>query len=174
MSEGVTGGLASTQSPLAVIADTGNLVAEVAVPEKYYDLFTQAGEGLAVEVSSQVGKAVTGASLVSIAPYIDPATKTFRLKVSLDDPSSFTIGSYVKVRITYSREEDVMALPESVMKADGSLYYVEDGVAHYIAPYDAVHSDGWFAAPAGYEDKDFVIEGQNSILDGESVVVKEM
>ena len=174
MSEGVTGGLASTQSPLAVIADTGNLVAEVAVPEKYYDLFTHSGEGLAIEVSSQVGKAVTGASLVSIAPYIDPATKTFRLKVSLDDPSSFTIGSYVKVRITYSREEDVMALPESVMKADGSLYYVEDGVAHYIAPYDAVHSDGWFAAPAGYEDKDFVIEGQNSILDGESVVVKEM
>ena len=109
MSEGVTGGLASTQSPLAVIADTGNLVAEVAVPEKYYDLFTQAGEGLAIEVSSQVGKAVTGASLVSIAPYIDPATKTFRLKVSLDDPSSFTIGSYVKVRITYSREEDTPA-----------------------------------------------------------------
>lgn len=174
MADGSVGAPAGSQTPVAVIADTDHLTVEIAVPEKYYTLFSQAGDDLTIAIAGQDGGPTTGASLVSIAPYIDPSTKTFTMKAALDGNDGFTIGMYVKVTITYAVDENVYALPESAMKADGSLYYVEDGVAHYIAPYDAVHSEGWFAAPAGYEDKDFVIDGQNTILDGESVVVKEM
>ena len=73
---------------------------------------------------------------------------------------------------TALNEETLLGIFEE-MKADGSLYYVEGDTAHYIAPQDWTISDGWFIAPAGYEDATFIIDGQNSVLDGERVTVKE-
>ena len=113
------------------------------------------------------------AEVESIAPYIDPASKSFKVRLALTDTSAFTAGMYVKAEIGYQTYEDVMTLEDSALKADGSLYYVEDGRAHYIAPWDAVHSQGCFIVPEGYEDKLFIVEGQNFILDNEPVTVKE-
>ena len=126
-----------------------------------------------VSGSDRNGEVSSSASLVSIAPYINPTTKTFTVKVRIDDPSLFTIGMYVKVNIAYASYDDVMTLPQSVRKADGSLYYVEDGCARYIAPFQSVEDDEYFMVPSGYEDKKFIVEGQNSVLDGEKVNIVE-
>ena len=173
MAPSTQGSIASSQSPLAVIADTENLVVNVETSERYYPLISAAGDSLEITVYSTQGGVSSSASLISIAPYINPATKTFTLKAGIDDPSLFTIGMYVKVNVAYASHEDMMTLPQSVRKADGSLYYVEDGYARYIAPSDTVEDDEYFAVPAGYEDKQFIIEGQNSVLDGEKVNVVE-
>ena len=164
---------AGSQNPVAVIADTSDLVVNAEVSERYYSLLTSNRENLTLTVYDRNGEVSSSASLVSIAPYINPTTKTFTVKVRIDDPSLFTIGMYVKVNIAYASYEDVMTLPQSVRKADGSLYYVEDGCARYIAPFQSVEDDEYFMVPSGYEDKKFIVEGQNSVLDGEKVNIME-
>lgn len=172
MADQSVGSIGNSQTPVAIIADTDHLSLSIAVPERWYSLLA-GNEELSVTVTSKVTGAKSTASVVSIAPYIDPTTKSFTLKVSIDDPAPFTVGMYADVEIVYATVEDVWALSEDVLKADGSLYYVEGDTAHYIAPQDWTISDGWFIAPAGYEDATFIIDGQNSVLDGERVTVKE-
>ena len=173
MASSSKGSPASSQSPVAVIADTSDLVVNAEVSERYYSVLTSNRENLTLTVYDRNGEISSSASLVSIAPYINPTTKTFTVKVRIDDPSLFTIGMYVKVNIAYASYEDVMTLPQSVRKADGSLYYVEDGYARYIAPFQSVEDDEYFMVPSGYEDKKFIVEGQNSVLDGEKVNIVE-
>lgn len=173
MTNQTAGDIANSQTPLAVIADTDNLVMNIRVPERYYQIFREHEDELEIRVYSSDAGAETTAQFVSIAPYIDPASKSFVMKVRLDDPALFTIGMYVRAKVVYQHYSSVMALPERVMKSDGSIYYVEDSTARYIAPADRIHADGWFIAPEGFEDRLFVIEGQNSILDGERVVIRE-
>ena len=172
MADQSVGSIGNSQTPVAIIADTDHLSLSIAVPERWYSLLA-GNEELSVTVTSKVTGATSTASVVSIAPYIDPTTKSFTLKVSIDDPAPFTVGMYADVEIVYATAEDVWALSEDVLKADGSLYYVEGDTAHYIAPQDWTISDGWFIAPAGYEDATFIIDGQNSVLDDERVTVKE-
>lgn len=173
MADQAVGDIGNTQTPVAVIADTGDLVVSVSVPERYYSTFTANRDNLSVTVHSSTSGASGSAQIISIAPYIDPTTKTFKLRARIDDPSAFTIGMYVQVTVDYATHENAAVLEESVMLADGSVYYVEDGVAHYLDCSDSLHADGHFIVPSGYEDKLFVYDGQNSILDGESVRVKE-
>ena len=173
MASSSKGSPAGSQNPVAVIADTSDLVVNAEVSERYYSLLTSNRENLTLTVYDRNGEVSSSASLVSIAPYINPTTKTFTVKVRIDDPSLFTIGMYVKVNIAYASYEDVMTLPQSVRKADGSLYYVEDGCARYIAPFQSVEDDEYFMVPSGYEDKKFIVEGQNSVLDGEKVNIME-
>ena len=137
IADAAVGDIVSTSTPLAVVMDPDNLIVDINVPEKYYQVFKDNLDSLQV------------------------------------DTSAFTAGMYVKAEIGYQTYEDVMTLEDSALKADGSLYYVEDGRAHYIAPWDAVHSQGCFIVPEGYEDKLFIVEGQNFILDNEPVTVKE-
>ena len=167
------GSPAGSQSPVAVIADTSDLVVNAEVSERYYSILTSSRDNLEITVCDKDGVVSSAASLVSIAPYINPSSKTFTVKVRIDDPSLFTIGMYVKVNIAYASYDDVMTLPQSVRKADGSLYYVEAGCARYIPPFESAGDDAHFIVPSGYENKEFIVEGQNSVLDGEKVNIVE-
>ena len=173
MASSSKGSPAGSQSPVAVIADTSALVVNAEVSERYYSILTSSRDNLEITVCDKDGVVSSDASLVSIAPYINPSSKTFTVKVRIDDPSLFTIGMYVKVNIAYASYDDVMTLPQSVRKADGSLYYVEAGCARYIPPFESAGDDEHFIVPSGYENKEFIVEGQNSVLDGEKVNIVE-
>lgn len=162
------GDIASTQAPVAVIADTDNLVVEIAVPERWYTVFTQSGN-LEITVSSDTTGASSSTTVISMAPYIDPTSKTFTLKAKIDDPSQFTIGMYAKATVSYRSHDNVATVDESALKADGTLYYVEAGVAHALDASGQVHASGRVIVPQGYEDRLFVTDGHNNILDGERV-----
>lgn len=173
MADQGVGSIANSQTPLAVIADTEDLVIEISVPEKWYNTFTGAKDSLSFSVRSLDGGASSNATLISIAPYVDPSTKTFTMKVSIDDPSVFTIGMYARVDVTYAHYEDVSLLPQSVRKSDGSMYYVEGSTARYLDGTGVVGNDSSFIVPGGYEDKLFICEGQSYVLDGESINILE-
>lgn len=173
IADAAVGDIVSTSTPLAVVMDPDNLIVDISVPEKYYQVFKDNMASLQVSIFNETTGASCQAEVESIAPYIDPASKSFKVRLALTDTSAFTAGMYVKAEIGYQTYEDVMTLEDSALKADGSLYYVEDGRARYIAPWDAVHSQGCFIVPEGYEDKLFIVEGQNFILDNEPVTVKE-
>ena len=108
MLSGAVGSIGTSDSPIAVIANLDNLIVNVTVPEKYYHKINSNKESLKINVVRRTGEEEysTTATLVSVSPYIDPTTKTFKVKVRLSgDVSLFRPGMMVSVEIVYNEEE---------------------------------------------------------------------
>lgn len=180
MSSGAVGSIGTSDSPIAVIANLDNLIVNVTVPEKYYHKINSNKESLKINVVRRAGdeEYTTTATLVSVSPYIDPTTKTFKVKVRLTgDVSLFRPGMMVSVEIIYN-EEDVLSLPQSIKKLDGSVYIVnEDADGNYRAGYlelpTLLEDDNFFQVDEKYRDVEFIYRGQTVVLDGEIVNVTE-
>ena len=180
MSSGAVGSIGTSDSPIAVIANLDNLIVNVTVPEKYYHKINSNKESLKINVVRRAGdeEYTTTATLVSVSPYIDPTTKTFKVKVRLTgDVSLFRPGMMVSVEIIYN-EEDVLSLPQSIKKLDGSVYIVnEDADGNYRAGYlelpTLLEDDYFVQVEDKYRDVEFIYRGQTMVLDGEIVNVTE-
>lgn len=180
MSNGAVGSIGTSDSPIAVIANLDNLIVNVTVPEKYYHKINSNKESLKINVVRRTGEEEhsTTATLVSVSPYIDPTTKTFKVKVRLSgDVSLFRPGMMVSVEIVYN-EEEVLSLPQSIKKLDGSVYIVnEDADGNYRAGYlelpTLLEDDNFFQVDEKYRDVEFIYRGQTMVLDGEPVNVTE-
>ncbi|MGN1164467.1 MAG: efflux RND transporter periplasmic adaptor subunit [Candidatus Ornithospirochaeta sp.] len=180
MSQGSVGSIATGESPIAVVADLSSLIVNLTVPEKYFSQIDSNKEKLKITVERKVNGGVdsVSATLVSVSPYIDPATKTFNVKVRLDgDVSAFRPGMMVSVTIIY-REENVLSLPLSAKKLDGGIYAVtekDDGstVASFLSLPSLLSDDSYFQVEEKYKDTLFITRGQTKVLDGEKVEIKE-
>ena len=152
----------------------------VTVPEKYYHKINSNKDSLKINVVRKIGdeEDSTTATLVSVSPYIDPKTKTFKVKVRLTgDVSLFRPGMMVNVELIYN-EEEVLSLPQSIKKLDGSVYVVnEDADGNYRAGYlelpTLLEDDYFFQVEDKYRDVEFIYRGQTMVLDGEIVNVTE-
>lgn len=167
------GDIATNTSPMAVIADLEKLEVNLQIPEKYFSLFNEERKNMEIRITRPTDGAFSTAHIISIAPYIDGESKTFALKLGIDDPSLFRPGMYIKAEIVYDRMEDAYILPQSVRKPDGSMYSVVDGKARYINEKIEFENSASFLVPEGMEDSLFIYDGQNSVLDGEDVKVLE-
>ena len=166
------GDIASDRSPIAIIADLNNLIVNISVPEKYYEKIKGNEDNLRFKVTAN--ELTSTATLISISPYIDATTKTFNVKLKIDNPTLFVPGMYAKAEIIYESKSDIPFLPQEIRKSDGSLYIVIDGVAKHIIFTPEIENDSYFMVPSGYEDALFIDAGHNDVLDGEKVNIKEM
>ena len=134
-------------------------------------------ENLVVSVTRPAEKnmyddAVTSATIENIAPYIAAQSKTFQVVCHLDNPGErFRPGMYVKVLITYKNYVDVPVLPMKTKKMDGSLYiyHPESKTVEFIPPAEYATDNEYFIVPEKYKDTFFVVDGQNSLFDGQQV-----
>lgn len=180
LSNGAVGSIGTSDSPIAVIANLDDLIVNVTVPEKYYHKINSNKDSLKINVVRKIGdeEDSTTATLVSVSPYIDPKTKTFKVKVRLTgDVSLFRPGMMVNVELIYN-EEEVLSLPQSIKKLDGSVYIVkEDADGNYRAGYlelpTLLEDDNFFQVDEKYRDVEFIYRGQTMVLDGEIVNVTE-
>ena len=165
---------ASDETPLAMIADLDDLTVDLAIGERYYGTIASGIDGLSVSVESSDGSASSSCSVVSIAPFVDPESKTFTLRVRLDDPSSFVPGMFVRASVVWDSGE-YLSLPLSVRKLDGSAYAVsEDGsTAEYMALPRIAEDGSCFAVDPSLDGRAFIIRGQERLLPGEPVAVIE-
>ena len=173
INKGSVGAIATNTDYLAIMADMEALVINLNVSYAYYDVINENKDNLSITVSDESRALVRSAEVVSISPMIDPLSRSFNLKLRLDRPEGFALGSSCTVDITYDRISDVYTLPVNVLRLDDSLYYVEDGVAHYMEYKPLYENDDLISAPEGMEGLDFVIEGQNSLFDGQNVRILE-
>ena len=177
MADGAVGSVASQTQPIAVLADLNNQVVRLSVPEKYFDLFSLERENLIVTVTRPAEKnmyedAVTLATIENIAPYIAAQSKSFQVVCHLDNPGErFRPGMYVKVLIAYKNYENVPVLPMKTKKMDGSLYiyHPETKTVEFIPPAEYPTDNEYFIVPEKYKDVYFVVDGQNTLFDGQSV-----
>ena len=167
------GSVASPQMPLAVIADLSDLVVDLKVGERYYSSIAGRSDDLKVVISTPEG-AASEAEVISIAPLVDPTSKTFTLRVRLTDPEAFIPGMFVRASVVWSSDE-YLTLPLSVRKLDGSAYAIaaDGSSAEYIEMESIAEDDERFAIDPSYEGRMFISKGQNGLLPGEKVRVLE-
>ena len=171
------GSIGSTQQPAAIIADLSKQVVRLNVPERYFDLFNQDKSKInaiikrpGLEGFSE--DTICLAEIDTISPYIQPESKTFQVVCHLDNPGErFRPGMYVKVLITYKNYVDVPVLPMKTKKMDGSLYiyHPESKTVEFIPPAEYATDNEYFIVPEKYKDTFFVVDGQNSLFDGQQV-----
>lgn len=167
-----TGSTASPENPVAIIADLDDLTVTLSIPYSYYTAVTEADD-IQILVSENVSGCSSTAELISVSPYIDASTRSFTVKIGLDYPASFRPGMYVAVSLTYGIREDVLLLPQSIRKSDGSAYAVKDGRALYIPAEELREGNSeYFIVPEKYASLLFISDGQNSVLDGEAVSIQ--
>lgn len=165
------GSIGSSEMPLAVIADLDSLIVNLKVGERYFQTVMAAGEDLSVVISAPDGPSST-AEVVSIAPYVDPTSKTFLVRVRLSDPEGFVPGMFIRASIVWKTGE-YLTLPISVRRLDGSVYAVSESgdTAEYIAAETLAEDTERFAIDPSYEGRDFISRGQTGLLPGEKVRV---
>ena len=214
------GSVAASSQPVAVVADLSDLVVRLQVPEKYFTLFSQYSHQLKAQIilpQDEVGLSVAGAvagavagteaggvklaqgRLDTMAPYIDGSSKTFETVFQLEAGREwFTPGMFVQVRIVFNSLENVLLLPITARKMDGTLYFLEaageenlkskadsaaDSAAESAADLgaaiggrlgalnhrDSVSDNQWLVVPDAYKNTLFVVEGQERVLAGQQV-----
>lgn len=175
------GSIGNTGTPVAVLADLTNQVVRLKVPEKYFDLFSLEKENIVITVTRPAEKgmyedAVTPATIENIAPYVSPQSKNFEVVCHLENPDErFRPGMFVKVQVAYKTHQNVLVVPIQTKKMDGSfyLYNPESQTVEYVMP-ELTASDGkYFIVDQKYEDRWFVIDGQNFVFDGQKVRLYE-
>lgn len=171
------GSIGNTSQPVAVIADLTNLVIRLKVPEKYFDLFTLERDNILVTVTrpGEIGlyeDAVSSCTIKTIAPYVSAESKNFEVVCKIDEPGErFRPGMFVKVKSAYRIYDDVPVMSVSTLKLDGSFYTYDDKTKkvsyHFVE--NLIQDDVNFIVPDELSESFFVIDGQNSIFDGQSV-----
>ena len=202
------GSVAAAPQPVAVVADLSDLVVRLQVPEKYFTLFSQYRHQLKAQIilpQDEVGLSVAGAvagavagteaggvklaqgRLDTMAPYIDGSSKTFETVFQLEAGREwFTPGMFVQVRIVFNSLENVLLLPITARKMDGTLYFLEaageenlkskadsaaaiGGWLGALNHRDSVSDNQWLVVPDAYKNTLFVVEGQERVLAGQQV-----
>jgi hypothetical protein len=181
----------SSSKPVAVAADLSDLVVRLQVPEKYFTLFFQYRHQLKAQIIlpqdevrigvSQEEKVAQG-RLDTMAPYIDGASKTFEILFQLEEGKEwFTPGMFVRVKIVFNSLENVLLLPITARKMDGTLYFLEaseiktdseaaiQGRLSSWNHQDSVTDNQWIMVPEEFRTTLFVVEGQETVLAGQEV-----
>lgn len=180
------GSVASAPQPVAVVADLSDLVVRLQIPEKYFTLFSQYRHQLKAQIilpqdevgiGVSQGEKVAQGRLDTIAPYIDGASKTFETVFQLEEGAQwFTPGMFVRVKIVFNSLDNVLLLPITARKMDGTVYFIEDtseasGTGRLVSLNlsDCPADDQWIVVPEAYRNTRFVMEGQGNVIAGQGV-----
>lgn len=184
------GSVGTPQQPVAVIADLREQVVRLNIPEKYFDLFNTNPEKLSANITradmTTFSEPVSGTAVIdTIAPYIQIESKTFQTVFTLtENLNQFRPGMFVEVTVSFNKHENILALPLSVLKLDGSCYiFTPDEIGEKGDPKKGtvtwhqfpvtVKDNNYFMVPEKLSDKWFVTAGQSTVFDRQTVTVAE-
>ncbi|HZM00312.1 MAG TPA: efflux RND transporter periplasmic adaptor subunit [Planctomycetota bacterium] len=122
------------EEPLCEIVDTGVMWAELDVPESEL-LRVQPGQQVVVSADA-LGEHEFRGAIDSVAPEIDRATRTAKVRVRLENPQGLLRANlFVRARILLAREEVRVLVPRSAVQRarEAQLVFVELEPARYEA-----------------------------------------
>ncbi len=170
MADSAEGSIGTSTSPLYVIADLDKLQINLNVPERYFDLIVSNKDSIRAIVSRDGNS--TNAIVETIAPYVSPESKTFKVTLKLDgDVSAFRPGMYVKVTMVYRTYENALVLDQKTRNTDGSAYYYDPDTqtAKHVS-LDVIAADNTrIVIDEKWANTLFIVDGQGLVLDGQRV-----
>jgi multidrug efflux pump subunit AcrA (membrane-fusion protein) len=175
-------GMTVSQSvALARIAGGGALEIELYVAERF---ISKMAIGLACEITLDAwpGEVFRG-SVAEVAPTVDPASRTMKVKVNVENPGDkLKAGMFAKVRVITEQKEDIVKIPASaVIQRFGEIYVFvveKDGAGESVARKRIITPgiliDNIMEVRSGLKpDEEIILRGQSLLEDGARVNVIE-
>ena len=177
------GNMVGTSTALMAIVQEDPMEARLQVPEKYYAHFLRASRPILVKVFpiAYPGEPPFDGAVTSVAPIIDPASRTFQVSAEIENSSGLLKpGMYVNTEIVIGREEEQLMVPDTavVLRDDKPVVYrvVKDAsaVARQVPVETGMKSGGYTSVTGEITEADeIVILGNAFLEDGQQVEVIE-
>lgn len=169
------GEMVSPGVPLIELVDLSRVYITVNLSDSY---ITQVTRGQKVQVSiTTAPKRYYHGTVYHISPVADPETKTFPVKIILDNTSNvFKEGMLAEVRMNFNEKHNVLKIPvDAVIDEIGtkSVYVIKGKKAVRTIVEVGVSDGKTVEIISGLTASDKVVTlGQNNLEDGSKVVVK--
>ena len=118
-------------TPVALVADLSEVVAQADVPERYAGR-VRPGQDVRVRVDAQPDRTFRG-RVSRVSPVVDPATRSAYMEVKLDNSSGLLrSGMFGNLSVVVSAKPDAVAVPVEALTDGGgpAVFVVQDGKAH--------------------------------------------
>ena len=130
--------------------------------------------GNLVRISSSAMEAATTGRVVRIAPTVDPASGTIRVKIAVKSAAGYKPGLFVTIRVVVEVRAKALTVPKRAVlhdDAEGSyLFLVENDVAKRVLVDTGYEKSGRVEILKGVAaDALVVVEGQDTLTDGARV-----
>ncbi|TFG76157.1 MAG: efflux RND transporter periplasmic adaptor subunit [Thermodesulfobacteriales bacterium] len=153
--------------PLLKVEDNSSFRLEVMVDEQLLEKL-QVGMPANVYINA-LNRNVTG-QISEIVPVIDPVTRTFLIKIDLNNEELLRTGLYAKALISYGKREAIL-VPEDAIVEKGQLdgvYTVDDeGIVNYRLIRAGTSFSGGVEVLSGLKEGDrIIVGGIQKVIDG--------
>lgn len=156
------------------IMDLSVLEAEMEVAEPFAG---RIASGLPVDLMLRGGAAPVTAQIVAVNPKVDMATRTFKVKVQVDNKDgALQAGLFCTGVIKLPVEAGRPAIPASALNKDegrSTVWVIADGKAHARPVVVNGSTDGWVFVDEGLKEGEAVVSGgAGGLFDGAPVNVQ--
>jgi multidrug efflux pump subunit AcrA (membrane-fusion protein) len=151
------------------------LEAEMNVPERFSN-FVQ--PGLAVDVTVESSGVTRRGVVTAVNPSIDPQTRTFLVKIEVDNSDTqikagaFCVGIFNMPPVT-----NALSVPSEAILSEEGQYYVwtvQDGKAHRVNVAPGATNDQFTEVKEGLKEGDtVVIKGMGALAEGDTLKIAE-
>lgn len=165
----------TSDTPLLTIGDLSELEIKTYLPEKYFSMLKK-GQKAEVRVAAQPDE-VFFATVQSISPVVDEASRTVETILKLDRPDSrITAGMFSKIKLYLTEYENSLSVKEeAISERDGKrvIFTIgEEGKAQSHEVKEGISVDGRIQILSGVSEGELVItDGVSSVQDGMEVTV---
>jgi RND family efflux transporter MFP subunit len=170
------GEMVSPGIPLISMVDLAQVYVSVNLSDSY---ITQAKpkQTASVYLASSSGQNYQG-SIVQIAPMADPVTKTYTVKILLDNPGRILKeGMLAQVTLNFNEKKNIFKIPiDAVLDETGTkaVYVIKNNKADRRQVQLGISDGKSVEVISGIKDLEkIVVLGQNNLEDGAKVVVKK-
>ncbi len=154
------GDMAIPGMPLLTIENTSSFKINAYVDEKYLDKLS-IGMPVYISPSDNENKKIQGI-ITQIVPSINPATRTFLIKIQVRNPFNLKSGLYVKVYIPIGKKKGIL-IPQNAIVRKGELIGVYEVNSSGIITYNLIRTGN------KYNGQVEVLSGLNP---GDKIIIK--
>ncbi len=157
-------------TPLYTVGSLDNLEVAVRLPAAYYPAFNT-GDPAVRAAADSFPDSPLEAQIRSVAPWIDPATRTFTVtcRILPDESARLFLlpGMLLYVEFVLDVRDEVLTLPESALGGGKWIWSVDsEGRARRLELEVPFLSSGYVVVPGEWEGGRFIVEGQHFLREG--------
>lgn len=121
--------------PLYTVGSLENLELEVSIPEIWYPAFAGEAEPRVILSSDSFPELAISGEIRSVAPWVDPATRSFQVVCSISSSESWLRpGMLLSAEFVTRVFDDVFVLPVSALSGGDSIWIVDDALKAVSVP----------------------------------------
>lgn len=117
---------------------------------------------------------VLHAHVSEITPKGDPVTRSYRVRMQLDQPGNLKIGMSVDTNLLVEQHENALLIPSIAIDKDSAVWLVENGILHHQTVKTGIQSGAHTEILAGLDDQSQLVSSlKDSFSEGQWCLVAD-